>query len=240
MSTQVKQESQTVEVEDRLRQVEARLGYRFRRPELLEEALRHRSAAAARGLPSNERLEFLGDAALSHAVAELLFARWPQAREGELTRARAALVRRETLAGLALSLGLGEALERAEGVEPGEALLADALEAVLGAMSLELGFRRFARFVQKLLAPAVLQLTRKELLDLEPKSALQELSQKRGWELPVYRQVEVRGPEHQRIYVFEVEVGGRVYGRGEGSSKKLAQRAAAREALLCLQQGSEP
>ena len=222
----------------RLRRVEEKLGYTFRRLQLLEEALRHRSAAGVQGLPSNERLEFLGDAALSHAIAELLFRRWQAAREGELTRARAALVKGETLARLAEAFGLREALEVAEGVEPGEALLADAFEAVLGALALELGYRRFARFVWKLFAPLVSGLPREGLVQLEPKSALQELAQKRGWALPVYREVEVRGPEHQRMYVYEVEVDGRVLGRGEGSSKKLAQREAARAALGSLEGSS--
>lgn len=234
MARNVKQEGETVSREEVLRRVEEKLGYRFRRPELLAEALRHRSVAVPKGLASNERLEFLGDAALSHAVAELLFFAWPRAREGELTRARAALVKGETLAALASELGLAEALEVAEGVEPGEALLADALEAVLGALVLELGYRRFAAFVRRLLSPALAGLSRSELLSLEPKSALQELCQRKGWELPLYRQVEVRGPEHQRLYVYEVEVGGEVRGRGEGSSKKLAQREAARVALQSL------
>lgn len=235
MPEDVKEANGVAEREEKLERVEARLGYRFRRPELLAEALRHRSVAVPKGLPSNERLEFLGDAALSHAVAELLFAAWPQAREGELTRARAALVKGETLAALASQLGLGEALEVAEGVEPGEALLADALEAVLGALYLEVGHRRFVAVVRRLLGPVLARLPYLQLSSLEPKSALQELAQRRGWELPVYRQVEVRGPEHQRVYVFEVEVGGQVRGRGAGSSKKIAQREAAKVALQSLE-----
>lgn len=238
MARNVKQEGEAENREEVLRRVQEKLGYRFRRPELLAEALRHRSVAVPRGLASNERLEFLGDAALSHAVAELLFFAWPRAREGELTRARAALVKGETLASLATGLGLGEALEVAEGVEPGEALLADALEAVLGALVLEVGYRRFTAFVRRLLSPALAGLSRLELASLEPKSALQELCQRKGWELPLYRQVEVRGPEHQRLYVYEVEVEGAVRGRGEGSSKKLAQREAARAALQSLEEAS--
>lgn len=231
MARNVKQADDKPSREERMKSVEDKLGYRFRRPELLAEALRHRSVAVPRGLASNERLEFLGDAALSHAVAELLFFAWPRAREGELTRARAALVKGETLAALATELGLADALEAADGVEPGEALLADAMEAVLGALVLEVGYRRFAALVRRLLSPALASLSRSELVSLEPKSALQELCQRKGWELPLYRQVEVRGPEHQRLYVYEVEVGGEVRGRGEGSSKKLAQREAARAAL---------
>ncbi len=236
MAGKVKKEP-SLEVKEGARQaVESRLGYRFRNPELLRQALRHRSQASTQGKPSNERLEFLGDAALSHAVAELLFSRWPQAREGELTRARAALVKGEALARLAEQLGLAEALEVAEGVEPGDALLADALEAVFGALCLEMGHRRFASFVRRLFSPMLAELAERQLAELEPKSALQEMAQRRGWTLPVYRQVEVRGPEHQRLYVFEVEVEGRVCGRGEGSSKKIAQREAAKAALRFLEE----
>jgi ribonuclease-3 len=235
MSENVKAAKDPQEREAHLQEVQAKLGYWFRRPELLREALRHRSVAAAGQLPSNERLEFLGDAALSHAVAQVLFTTWKNAPEGTLTRARAALVKGETLARLASQLGLGQALEVAEGVEPGEALLADALEAVLGALSLEVGFRRFVAFVRRLFAPLLQELPQGQLLHLEPKSALQELAQRRGWALPVYREIEVRGPEHQRLYVYEVEVGGQVRGRGEGSSKKLAQREAARSALQSLE-----
>lgn len=224
------------------RLLERRLGYQFRSPERLGEALRHRSAASLLTKPSNERLEFLGDAALSLAVAEMLFRRWPKAQEGELTRARAALVRGATLAKIAVSLGIDKALEVAAGVTPGETLVADALEAVLGALVLEVGYRRFAKIVQRLFLPYVNQLEEDALATLEPKSALQELAQRRGWALPVYRQVEVRGPEHQRIYVFEVELENRIRGRGEGPSKKLAQREAARMALQFLGtgQGDEP
>lgn len=220
-------------------ELERRLGYEFRSPERLAEALRHRSVASFPTKPSNERLEFLGDAALSLAVAEMLFRHWPEAREGDLTRARAALVRGETLAKIAVSLGIDKALQAAPGVEPREALVADAFEAVLGALALEVGYRRFARIVHRLFRPFLDQLARDELATLEPKSALQELAQRRGWALPVYRQVEVRGPEHQRVYVFEVELENRVRGRGEGPSKKLAQREAARVALELLAQGEK-
>jgi ribonuclease-3 len=90
-------------------------------------------------------------------------------------------------------------------------------------------------FVRRLFAPLLQELPQGQLLHLEPKSALQELAQRRGWALPVYREIEVRGPEHQRLYIYEVEVGGQVRGRGEGSSKKLAQKEAARSALQSLE-----
>jgi ribonuclease III len=221
-----------------LDRVEAGLGHRFAQPELLGQALRHRSAAHEQRVPSFERLEFLGDAALSHAVAALLFARWPGASEGELTRARAALVREASLAGLAERLGLHAALELGSGLREGSAgpaLLADALEAVLGALLLDGGWRSFRAAVNRLVSPLLATLDPAQLALEEPKSTLQELAQKQGLPLPVYREVETRGPAHRRVYVYEVEFGGRVLARGEGPSKKAAQQEAARRALPRLE-----
>ena len=225
--------------------LEAALGHHFAAPELLAEALRHRSAAHERGKASSERLEFLGDAALSHAVAALLFERWPAAAEGELTRARAALVRERTLARLADSLGVPDAIDLSGGLErrhPGSSLLADALEAVLGAVLLDGGWRSFRTVVRRLWLPLMEELEPESLPLEEPKSTLQELAQRRGLPLPVYREVDLKGPAHARIFVFEVELDGRVAGRGEGSSKRAAQQDAARDALRALAEAdaSEP
>jgi ribonuclease-3 len=218
----------------RVKSLEAALGYRFRRAELVEQALRHSSAAFERGAPSNERLEFLGDAALSHAVAALLYARWPEASEGELTRARAALVRESALASLARGLAIDRALETASGLQPSDSLMADALEAVLGAVLLDGGWRAFVALVRRLMGPALRALRREELPLGEPKSTLQELAQSRGLALPIYREVAVSGPAHSRVYTYEVEFGGELVARGEGSSKRAAQQAAARWALKLL------
>lgn len=213
------------------------LGYRFTHTDLLEQALRHRSAAHEQGAPSFERLEFLGDAALSHAVAALLFARWADATEGQLTRARAALVREGSLALLGERLGLPAALELGSGLDiehPGPAVLADALEAVLGALLLDGGWRAFRAAIGRLFAPLLASLDPSQLPLEEPKSTLQEVAQRHGNPLPVYRQVEIRGPAHRQVFVFEVELDGRVVGWGEGSSKKAAQQDAARDALETL------
>jgi len=220
-----------------LERLAASVGHVFRRPELLEQALRHRSAAHERGVASFERLEFLGDAALSHAVAALLFARWPEASEGQLTRARAALVREASLAGLAERLGLPAALELGSGLSEGSAspaVLADALEATLGALLLDGGWRALRATVNRLFSPLLVSLDPARLALEEPKSTLQEMAQKDGLALPTYREVETRGPAHRRVYVFEVEFGGRVLARGEGRSKKAAQQDAARNALAVL------
>ncbi len=223
---------------DALERLEAALGHRFARPEILAQALRHRSAAHERGVPSFERLEFLGDAALSHAVAALLFKRWPDASEGELTRARAALVREASLSWLAGRLQLPAVVQFGSGLTGGSvgpAVLADALEAVLGALLLDGGWRSFRAAVNRLFSPLLAALNPAQLPLEEPKSTLQELAQKQGQPLPVYREVETRGPAHRRVYVYEVEFGGRVLARGEGSSKKAAQQEAARRALEDLE-----
>ncbi len=222
---------------DSLERLEAALGHRFARPELLAQALRHRSAAHEQGVPSFERLEFLGDAALSHAVAALLFKRWPDASEGELTRARAALVREASLAWLAGRLDLPAVVQFGGGLTEGNvspAVLADALEAVLGALLLDGGWRSFRAAVNRLFSPLVAALDPAQLPLEEPKSTLQELAQKQGLPLPIYREVETRGPAHRRVYVYEVEFGGRALARGEGPSKKAAQQEAARHALGVL------
>ncbi len=219
------------------------LGYRFADAGLLQQALRHRSAAHEQGAPSFERLEFLGDAALSHAVGALLFARWPEASEGELTRARSALVREASLAALALRLELPAALEVGGGLgaaAPGAAVLADATEAVLGALLLDGGWRAFKTAVGRLFAAPLAELHPAQLALEEPKSTLQEFAQKRGMPLPVYREVEVRGPAHRQLFVYEVEVGGRSLARGEGPSKKAAQQEAARRALAAIEGFSGP
>lgn len=219
---------------ERVAAVQRALGYHFRRPELLLQALRHSSAAHEQGAPSNERLEFLGDAALTHAVAALLFTSWPGATEGQLTRGRAALVRERTLADVAQRLGIGQALEVSTRFAMGDAVLADGFEAVLGALLVDGGWRRFAAMVRRLFLPLLAVLDPDDLPMEEPKSMLQELAQRGGLPLPVYRQAGVDGPEHRRFYTFEVEFAGRVVGRGSGSSKRGAQQEAARAALAAL------
>lgn len=220
-----------------LARLERALGYHFREPSLLAQALRHTSAAHELGVPSFERLEFLGDAALSHAVAEIVFHRWPELSEGELTRARSVLVREKTLAALAAELDLAAAVELGSGLSHaavGTALLADALEAVLGAVLLDGGWRSLKGVVGRLMRPLLGRLRIESLQLEEPKSTLQELAQRDGLPLPVYRLLAVEGPAHNQTYVFEVELQGRVVAVGKGTSKRSAQQAAARQALETL------
>jgi len=223
-----------------LARLEGRLGHRFADRGILERALTHRSAGGARA--SNERLEFLGDAVLGLAAAELLLEAHPDADEGELSRRRAWLVRESTLAALARELALGDLLRLGPGeLRSGgfrrESILADALEAVLGAVYLDGGFEAARAVVRRLLAgPLARQPEAAALKD--PKTRLQEWLQARRRPLPTYRVVEVGGAEHARRYTVACEVAGLATpSLGEGTSRRRAEQAAAREALRRLEAG---
>lgn len=217
-----------------LAELERRLGYRFHDRALLEAALTHRShAQESGGEIQYERLEFLGDAVLGLAAAERLYRALPAEAEGELSRLKAWVVSAESLARYAEALGLGELLrlgvgEERTGGRRKRSLLADALEAVFGAVYLDGG----ATAARALLAPYL-----EEALAADPgragdaKTRLQEAAQARGWELPAYRIAGESGPDHAKRFVVEVLVRGEVAGRGEGGSKKEAQQAAAAAAL---------
>jgi len=204
---------------------------------LLETALTHSSfanenpALCPRG--DNERLEFLGDAVLQFTVARLLCERFPEAGVGELTRLRAAVVSEQALFRAAEDLGLGEHLrlgkgEEASGGRRRRSVLADAFEAVVGAVYLSSGVRGAETFVARWLGPFVDRAAEGPLLD--HKTALQEAAQAAGREV-VYRLVETSGPEHEKVFTVEVTVDGVVAGRGTGRTKKEAEQAAAGEVL---------
>jgi len=222
--------------------LEEALGLTFRDRSLLFQALVHRSYLNENPdsrLLSNERLEFLGDAVLDALAAEFLFLRYPEKGEGELTLWRSALVRTETLAGFARQLGLGRFLVLGRGVEAEggrdrPTLLADAFEAVLGAIYLEQGMETARRFLQPFLERALAEASGRPPLD--DKSALQIAVQGRLGLTPEYRTVDAWGPDHARTFRVEVWVGGRLLGVGEGPSKQLAQQEAARLALKRFQE----
>lgn len=216
----------------------ATLGYRFRRPGLLLDALTHTSYAAehpALEVVSNERLEFLGDAVLGLIASDQLYARFPAAPEGELTTLRAALVRASALADLARRVDLGPYLRLGRGEETTggrerELLLARAMEAVIGALYLDGGMRAARRFLEPLLSRELEgALAQREVKDA--KSLLQERAQAQLGITPTYRVAAEEGPSHARRFVVEALVGEHVIGRGEGSSKRQAEQAAARNAL---------
>lgn len=208
------------------------LGHRFQRADLLDQALTHRSA----GGPNNERLEFLGDALIGFVVAETLVARLPEADEGTLSRMRATLVKRESLAELARSLALGDYLrlgagELRTGGHNRDSILADALEAVLGAVYLDAGFET-ARAVAVNLFGASLGQVSAAPAGKDPKTRLQELLQARRRPIPEYQVLSIGGSQHAqsfRVSCLVTDQG--ILTQGEGSSRRRAEQAAA-EAML--------
>ena len=225
------------EVSD-LAQLEMRLGHRFRDPDLARQALTHRSF----GTPHNERLEFLGDALLNCSVATILYERFPQLPEGDLSRLRAALVNQGSLSEVAVMLGLGDRLRLGEGeLKSGgfrrPSILADALEALLGSVFLDAGFDATRRVVATLLTDKLDSAADKPV-DKDPKTALQEHLQASERPLPEYRVTGARGPDHRKQFQVAVIVAGEVLGEAIGPSKKEAEQEAARLALLKLGNGA--
>jgi ribonuclease III, bacterial len=222
-----------------LEALQQRLGYVFAEPDLLARALRHGSAAAATGEGSYQRLEFLGDAVLGHAVADLLFRTYPGRDEGDLTRMKAQLIRSESLAAKAEALGLGEAVELGRGEEltggrRRRALLEDVFEAVVGALALDGGWEVARELVERIFAPDLEALDERALALADPKTTLQEAAQARRLPLPEYREVGAQGPDHSPRWVFDVVWDGEPLARGEGRTKREAQQEAARRALYRL------
>jgi ribonuclease-3 len=214
------------------------LGVVFKEPALLRQALVHSSYINENpaDVPGhNERLEFLGDAVLGLIVAEELYTAFPVLSEGELTRLRANLVRRDTLARVARSIGLGDFLYLGKGEEAGggrgkSTNLAGALEAVIAAVYLDGGLKAARDMVARLFAAEWPKLSGPEAV-IDYKSKLQELVQSRFQRTPEYRLVSETGPHHDRTFTVEVSVNDAVQGRGSGKSKKLAETEAARAAL---------
>ncbi len=210
---------------------------------LLRLALCHRSYCAEEpGQESNERLEFLGDAVLGIIVTEDLYRRQPELPEGDLARIRAVVVSSEALAPVAADLGIGAALllgrgEDASGGRAKPSILADALEAVVGAVFLSAGLEKARTVVLGLFADELDQTTRQHELG-DAKNRLQEMCSRLGAEPPRY-EVSEQGPEHAKRFAAEVRLSTGVIGRGTGSSKKQAERAAAEEAIGALRAGSD-
>ena len=217
--------------------LEERLGYTFRDPALLRLALTHRSVSSedpARN--DNERLEFLGDAVLQLVVTDLLYASYPQLAEGQMAKVRAAVVSRATLAELARSLDLGSSVElapseEATGGREKDSILADAVEAILGAVFLDGGLPPADELIKRLWSERVAERAKQPGVK-DYKTRLQELTARDG-RRPVYR-VEGMGPDHDRRFSAIVSVNDRDYGKGEGRSKKQAEQAAAMQALETL------
>lgn len=211
------------------------LGHRFCRNELLRQALTHRS----HGSPHNERLEFLGDAVLNCIVATLLYDRFPALREGDLSRHRANLVRQPTLAAIAQGIRLGDELRLGEGeVKSGGAerpsILADGLEAVIGAVYLDAGFGAASDIVQRLFAPLLAGVD-PTASGKDAKTELQEILQARRLPLPTYAVSATRGEAHAQTFEVECVIASMgIRASGTGSSRRGAEQAAAQAAVALL------
>jgi ribonuclease-3 len=214
----------------KFKDLEKKLGYKFKRQELLERALTHASVRGGKkARVDNERLEFIGDRVLGLAIVEVLNEEFPEANEGELARRYNRLVRGETCAKVGRALGLGEHLilsdsEAESGGRNKATILADAVEAVLGAVFVDAGFDKARLVVRKLW---------EQTQDYKPeaaadaKSALQEWAQGKGLALPLYVEVARKGPDHAPQFTSEVRINGKEPARGQGTSKRAAEQAAA-------------
>ena len=216
-----------------MRSLQDALQYRFRNEALLRLALTHPSTKEE---TDNQRLEFLGDAVLEFAISDMLFRKYPDRQEGELTARRASLVCEETLCHIARELGIGNALRMGHGEESTAgrekpSILADAMEAVIAAVYLDGGALVASTLIERLFAD---EEKLSALRGRDDKGMLQEYTQAHELGLPEYAVVEESGPAHDRRFVSEARVAGQAVARGEGASKKAAEQAAARVTLDIL------
>lgn len=217
--------------------LEQRIGYEFKNPRLLTEALTHPSLGheTQRHHFSNQRLEFLGDAILQVVITEYLFHYFSREAEGQLTKLRSRLVSRDALTAHAAALDLGQYLlmgrgEEASGGRERTSTLADAFEALIGAIYLDSDLETAKKFILTQAKPDLEQLE-EEPVDINPKGNLQELLQSISPQSPVYETVSESGPEHDKTFVVQCVWEGMILGRGSGRSKKQAETAAASEAM---------
>lgn len=221
-----------------MQSLEERLNHSFSRPELLRQALTHPSAAADfknHRLFNNQRLEFLGDAVLQLALSETLYRLYPDKAEGLLTKLRTRLVQTNALARVARGIDLGPRLHLSRGEESNggrnrDNILADAMEAVIGAVFLDGGYKAALAFIENLWKRELAVIAAAPV-ELNPKGQLQEILQDYGGVTPTYRIIASEGPDHEKSFLAVVTWNGHDLGQGSGRSKKEAETAAARAAL---------
>lgn len=221
-----------------LEKLQQRLGINFNNPKLLAQSLVHRSylnEITGQELESNERLEFLGDAVLSFIVSHWLYQKFPNYKEGKLTNLRSNLVRTSTLAQIATQLKIGQNLlmsrgEKSAGGEKNQSLLANALEAVIGAIFLDQGVAKAESFIKTQLEPFLNEiLSRGEFKD--SKSLLQEKIQEKIKETPVYKTLKEEGPDHAKLFTVGVYIQGKLFAKEKGKSKQEGEEKTAKAAL---------
>ncbi len=213
-------------------------GVKFRDEKLLKQAFTHRSYINENrdsGLEHNERLEFLGDAVLELVITDFLFRKMKEADEGELTTLRSALVNADTCAKVAQTLGVNDflLLSKGEAKDNGRArqyILANTLEALIGALYLDQDYEAAKKFILKNVAPLMEEILKAGSW-IDAKSLFQEKAQEHKGHTPVYKTVKESGPDHDKHFTVRVSVGDEVYGEGEGKSKQDAEQAAAEQAL---------
>ncbi len=226
---------------DDLRALTEKLGYDFQNPGHLIQALKHRSYLVESGEPrykANERLELLGDAVLALLVVEHLYERYPRRPEGELTVMKSLAVSRGVLANVARSLEVGRHLllseqEHKAGGAHRLSILADAMEAIIGAVYLDGGLEPARKVVQRLIISRLDSILEREE-NQNYKSLLLEFCQREKMPIPVYSVQREDGPEHDKVFTVAVSIGGKQYGTGQGRTKKTAEQKAARGALVRL------
>ena len=223
------------------RRLEKAIYYSFRKKSLLATALLHRSLRFERGggLEDNQRLEFLGDAALSLVAGDYLFRNFPELREGEMTMLRSRLTSGKALASIGRNIQLGEWLqlgkgEQKSGGQSRPSNITDAFEAVIGAAYLDGGIRAVTRIFNKLFLSLMEGVDSADQLEDNPKGRLQEIVQRKWKTNPHYRVIKQSGPAHARTFFVDAEINGTVMGSGRGPCKRDAEQNAARNALAKL------
>ena len=230
-----------------LGELEAQLGHRFKNSGLLDQALTHKSYSHEAGdacqtvVPHYESLEFLGDSILGFVVSDFLYTTDPTLTEGELTKIRAQLVSAPQLASISAGLNLGKYLKLSKGEEKTggrkkRAILADLFESLVAAIYLDAGLESVRTFIEKQFRPQTEMLARGELELRDSKSSLQEALHRRGLPSPQYDVVREHGPDHEKTFLVNVSVRGKILAEGEGRSKKKAESQAAQRAIDMMDQ----
>lgn len=222
----------------KLEELEKKIGVNFKNPDLLKEAVTHRSYLNEKPswpVPHNERLEYLGDAVLELAISEMLYKKFPTDPEGQLTLLRAALVNYQMLSQVAVSINLDKfiLMSKGEAKDTGKArevILANAIEALIGAIYLDQGLSKINEFVEKFITVHLKEVLKNKTYK-DAKSTLQEIIQEKLKVTPTYDVLEESGPAHQKIFKIGVFFGEKLIAQGEGTSKQEGETAAAKEAL---------
>ncbi|MBU1026497.1 MAG: ribonuclease III [Candidatus Margulisbacteria bacterium] len=224
--------------EKELQEIEKKLGAAFLNRTLLNQSLTHSSFGHERKVPDNERLEFLGDAVLKLVISEYLYHKFPEKAEGDLTKIRASVISDDTLALVGRKFNLGSYLhmsanERRTGGEKRKSNIANAFEALIGAVFIDAGIGKSRELILRGLESEIEKNSRAGYIS-DYKSTLQEYTQKRKWELPRYKVVKETGPKHRRVFWMEVKIKGKRFGVGKGGNKKESEQRAAMQALRKL------